>query len=136
MANPRYSIINASNDVFSRPSSKGDAMVQPSTRRVVELDEAISDRQIEVLASSGIFVKKTNEAAQNDQPLPAFDENIANARNRLMLAAGQEREDIISALWADKAVAGTATAAAEKTAAPSTTPVASGATATASTTGR
>lgn len=96
---PRYQIINAGDGVFSRTTGKGgDGMVQPNTQRVLELDEELSDSFIESSASSGVFIKKTNAAAQNGEPLPGLDEKIATSRGRLMVAAGQERDDIIAEL--------------------------------------
>lgn len=100
---PRYQIINASDGVFNRPTGKGgDGMVQPNTERVLELDEELSDSFIEREAAGGVFIKKTNAAAQNGQPLPGLNENIALARPRLMVAAGQERDDIIAELRGEK----------------------------------
>lgn len=145
MANPRYKIVNASNDLFNGISSKGDAMVQPATRRVVELDEELSEGRIALFASSGIFIKKTTEAAQNNEPLPGMDPDLAMARNRLMLVAGQERQDLIDSLWdeggsksaskssakSSGANAGGDASSSATTAAPSTTAAAQGATATA-----
>lgn len=136
MANPRYKIVNASNDVFSAAVLKGSGLVQPNTRRVLELESEISDARISAYASSGIFIKKTNEAAQNEEPLPGLDEGIALARNQLMVAAGAERDDIVTTLWDEgngkaKAKAAAQTTTGATTAAPSATPAAQGATATA-----
>lgn len=136
MAGPRYLIVNASNEVFYQPTAKGDALVQPSTRRVLELDEKLSDARIESYRSSNIFIKSTTEAAQNSEPLPPMDSEIASSRNQLMVASGQEREDIIETLWkgssaSKKAAAAAKSESAATTAAPSSTPAAQGATATA-----
>ena len=134
MANPRYKIVNASNDVFSAVVTHGEGLVQPNTRRVLELQEELSEGHIASFASSNIFIKKTNEAAQNSLPLPGLDENIAVARNRLMLAVGQERDDLIASLWDEalpKAKSAAKTSAAATTASPGSTPAAQGATATA-----
>lgn len=131
---PRYQIINAGDGVFSRTTGKGgDGMVQPNTQRVLELDEELSDSFIESSASSGVFIKKTNAAAQNGEPLPGLDEKIATSRGRLMVAAGQERDDIIAELRGEtkSKTAATKTAeapAAATTAAPSATPAPAAAT--------
>lgn len=99
---PKYEFINASDAVLSFPSEKGEAMVQPNTRRVLEIDEEFSDRRIENYASSGVFVKKSGAAAENGKPMSEFDPDIADARNRLMVAAGQERDDIVAELRGEK----------------------------------
>lgn len=124
----KYLIVNASNDVFFAAVEKGDGLVQPSTRRVLELTEELSDGKLNAYASSNIFIKKSGAAADNEKPLPGMDATIAGSRNQLMLVAGQERADLIETLMkGDEA----ATAKASKsgtsgaTAAPSTTPAAS-----------
>lgn len=122
---PKYEIINAGEGVFSRPAAKGDGMVQPNTRRVLDLDEELSDSYIEGSASAGVFIKKSTAAAQNGEPLPGLDEQIALSRNRLMVASGQERDDIVAELRGEKKAKATATspaASASTTAAPSAAP--------------
>lgn len=128
----KYLIVNASNDVFFAAVAKGEGMVQPSTRRVLDLQDELSERKIESYASSNIFIKKTNAAAQNEDPLPGMDSTIAASRNQLMLVAGQERTDLIETLFkgdetaaAKSSKSGTSSA----TAAPSTTAGAQGGTA-------
>ena len=127
----KYLIVNASNDVFVGAVAKGDGLVQPSTRRVLELEDELSDAKIANWASSNVFIKKSGAAADNEKPLPGMDSAIALARNTLMLAAGQERQDIIdSLLKGEEAQTKTSKASSSATtAAPSTTPAAQGATA-------
>lgn len=131
MAN-KYLIVNASNDVFFAAVAKGEGMVQPSTRRVLDLQDELSERKIEAYASSNIFIKKTNAAADNENPLPGMDSAIASARNQLMLVAGQERADLIDALMKGDDTAASKSSksgASSATAAPSTTAGAQGGTA-------
>lgn len=130
MAN-KYLIVNASNDVFFAAAPKGDGLVQPATRRVLELDEELSENRINAYASSNIFIKKTNAAADNEKPLPGMDTTIAQARNTLMLAAGQERQDIIDALMKGDEPKSSKSGASSSstTAAPSSTAGSQGATA-------
>ena len=98
MAN-KYEIVNASDAIFNRPAAKDDGMVQPNTRRVLDLNDEMSEGLIESYASSNIFIKKSTSAAQNGEPLPGMDEQIANARNRLMVAVGDERKELVDSLF-------------------------------------
>lgn len=101
MAN-KYEIVNASDGIFNRPAAKDDGMVQPNTRRILDLSEEMSDALIESYASAGVFIKKTTAAAQNGEPFPGMEPEIAEARTRLMVAVGDERKAIIDSLHGGK----------------------------------
>lgn len=101
MAN-KYEIVNASDAIFNRPAAKDDGMVQPNTRRTLDLSEEMSDALIESYASAGVFIKKSTAAAQNGEPLPGMEPEIAEARTRLMVAVGDERKAIIDSLHGGK----------------------------------
>lgn len=130
MAN-KYEIVNASDAIFNRPAAKDDGMVQPNTRRILDLSEEMSDALIESYASAGVFIKKSTAAAQNGEPLPGMEPEIAEARTRLMVAVGDERKAIIDSLHGGKklpASSAKASAPSSAGAAPSAAPAPTAAT--------
>lgn len=118
----KYRVINISPDVFTLAVGKGQGLVFPSTRRVIDTTEDLSERRIERLATTGVIVTKTTEAAQNDEPLPRAEQDLIEARLAFQTLFGEDRTKMIDTLAAGKKVKIDAPTSGAVTAAPTTTP--------------
>lgn len=90
----RYKITNLSSAVQTYEGN----LIYPRTSRVIELETGFSDRAIDRLGSRGVFIKETNEAAQNGQALPAADPQLVDAYAKLATLQGAAREEVLADL--------------------------------------
>ena len=90
----RYEIANLSSAVQTFEG----LMVQPRTRRVLELKGDLSDKSIERYNSRQVLIQETSRNAENDQPLPASDPKLVAAYASLSTAEGADREKLLADL--------------------------------------
>lgn len=90
----RYEITNLSNSVQTFEGH----VVQPRTRRVLNLDEQYQEHNIERWRSRGVFMQETQKDAENGRPLPKSDPELVEAYARLTTAEGADRDKVLADL--------------------------------------